>query len=180
MTMYFQIVPSRADQPSSISHVTGADVTYLWWHTSVPAVRGLRWLLSLLWCFLPLQDNTTTHGWTLPLLSPLPGMGLPRPITWRSWVCSRRQTPRQGKSVWAVHGVRMCSQVCEGSGRADFLASCLVCTMTEWSFLCHFSFIEARFQSPITYIPYCQRHLVSHENFPLWNLAIFFPFCVKH
>ena len=132
MTMYFQIVPCRADQPSSLFHETGTDVTYLLWHTSLPPVCGLRWLLSLLWRFLPLQDNTTTHGWTLPLLSPLPGMGLPRPITWRSWVCSRRQTPRRGKSAWAVHGVRMCSQVCKGSSRADFLASRFFCTMTEW------------------------------------------------
>lgn len=124
-------MPSRTEQPSCIFWVTGTDVTYLLWHTSVPPVCGLRWLLSLFWCFPLLQDSTTTHGWTLPLLSLLPGMGLPQPITWRSWACWRRQTPRQGGSAWVAHGAGMYSQVRRGPGREVFLGI-LPCRCNGW------------------------------------------------
>lgn len=122
MTTYFQMVPHRAAQPSHRSQVTGTDVTYLLWHTSVPPVRGSRWLLSLPSCSSLLQDSTMTPGWTSPSPSPLPGTGLPRPITWRWWACSRRQTPKLGKSAWVVPGARTCSQVCRGPRGRHFLA----------------------------------------------------------
>lgn len=142
MTTYFQMVPRSAAQPSHRSQVTGTDVTYLLWHTSVPPVRGSRWLLSLPSCFSLLQDNTTMHGWTSPSPSLLPGTGLPRPITWRWWACSRRQTLKPAKSEWAVRGARMCSQVCRGPPGRHFLAFCHACIMTEWGFVCHPSFSE--------------------------------------
>lgn len=40
-----------------------------------------------------------------------------------------------------------------------FLASCFAYIMTELQFFCHFFFIEARFQSLLNYIPYCQQWL---------------------
>lgn len=131
MTMYFWIMPYRAEQPSCRFRVTGTDVTYLLWHTSVLPVCGSRWLLSLLCCFPLLQDSTMMHGWTLPSPSLLPGTGLPQPITWRSWACSRRQTPTRGKSEWAVHGVRTSSQVCRSPSR-EVLLSILPCRCNDW------------------------------------------------
>lgn len=60
----------------------------------------------------PLQDSTTTRGWTSPSPSLLPGTALPPPITLKCCACSRPRTQAPGRSACAGHAAGTSSQVC--------------------------------------------------------------------